>query len=691
MNEHETNNQQDRELTELISGEVNAILRELAGETAASAPEGEAAEVEAPTDTPAEAPVQEEILGNTAELPAVTEEAPERELTEEEIQAACRQALEELLPEEAEGTPPPKKIQPKVVALGVLGTLLAAGAVAVGVALMHISNLNTIYPNVSLLGTQLGGMTRSEAERALEYAGLGDAADTALVLEMPGGKLELTYADAGLTADAEEMAEMAYDYGRNGNALSNAVDYIRCRSLGTDLTSRIVNLPAKEYVEALLADAILEAEETLGGEAELDTEARTLTVIKGADNIRLDRSAMTKQVMKALKDYEYGTLTYTPETITDTAAEIAQLREQYCGEAVDAVYDKQTGEISEDVIGVEFDDKEAAALWDAAAVGEAVVLPVEVTMPKYTKAHLEEVLFSKVLAESVTTLKSSNANRKNNVALACAALDGMILMPGEQVDYNATLGERTPERGYKKADAYFAGQVVQSYGGGICQVSSALYYCSLLSNLQIDDRSNHGFRVGYLPLSYDATVSWGGPELKITNNREYPIRIRAVSDDAALTLTITGTDDGTYVKLSNSSWAAYTNPDYPDVQTAIRSQAVRRVYDSVTNELLKTEELGVDTYMLHDEEINYPTPTPEVTPSPSVEPTVTPQVTPAPTPQVQPTETPAPTPTPVPEVVVTPTPTPVPEVVVTPAPEPVVTPEPQPEQPAQSGEEPSAQ
>ena len=392
MNEHETNNQQDRELTELISGEVNAILRELAGETAASAPEGEAAEVEAPTDTPAEVPVQEEILGNTAEFPAVTEEAPERELTEEEIQAACRQALEELLPEEAEGTPPPKKIQPKVVALGVLGTLLAAGAVAVGVALMHISNLNTIYPNVSLLGTQLGGMTRSEAERALEQAGIGDAADVALVLEMPGGSLELTYADAGLTADAEEIAAFAFDYGRSGSAPANAVEYLRCRSLGADLTPRIINPPAKEYVEALLADAILEAEENLGGEAVLDTEAQTLTVIKGADNIRLDRSAMSKQVMKALKAYEYGTLTYVPETITDTAAEIAQLREQHCGEAKDAVYDKQSGEISEDVIGVEFDDKEAAKLWDAAEVGTPVVLPVEVTMPN-VKRHVQPKLW----------------------------------------------------------------------------------------------------------------------------------------------------------------------------------------------------------------------------------------------------------------------------------------------------------
>ena len=145
------------------------------------------------------------------------------------------------------------------------------------------------------------------------------------------------------------------------------------------------------------------------------------------------------------------------------------------------------------------------------------------------------------------------------------------------------------------------------------------------------------------------------------------------------------------MKLSNSSWAAYTNPEYPTVQTAIQSQAVRRVYDSASNALLKTEKLGVDTYMLHDEEINYPTPTPEATPAPTptVAPTATPVVTPAPTevPAVTPAPTPVPTPEPTP--VVTPEPTPEPTPV--PTPEPVVTPTPQPEQPAQNGEEPSAQ
>ena len=73
-------------------------------------------------------------------------------------------------------------------------------------------------------------------------------------------------------------------------------------------------------------------------------------------------------------------------------------------------------------------------------------------------------------------------------------------------------------RGYKPAGAYSGGQVVQEVGGGICQVSSALYYAALLANLQIDVRTCHYFPVAYLPAGLDATVSWGGPEFRFTNN-----------------------------------------------------------------------------------------------------------------------------------------------------------------------------
>ena len=82
-------------------------------------------------------------------------------------------------------------------------------------------------------------------------------------------------------------------------------------------------------------------------------------------------------------------------------------------------------------------------------------------------------------------------------------------MPGQTFSYNTVVGKRTAAAGFKSAAIYVNGKVENGIGGGICQVSSTLYNAALRANLQIIKRSNHRFATGYVPLSTDATVSWG--------------------------------------------------------------------------------------------------------------------------------------------------------------------------------------
>ena len=643
----------DKELAELISMEVDQILQEIKAEEASAE-----AVAEAQPDAVAEAPVEEisadaeavetlpdDQLQPEGELPleesaqeaAVEEEAPsEPELTDAELEAAKQQVLQELYPEEAalEEEAPPRKVSVKAIVLGVVAALiLMLGALAAGVG-MYVRDIDTIYPQISVMDVDIGGMTVEEAEAALTDANVGNMADVAITLEMPGGKLELTYADVGFMHPAGEIAQMAYDYGRDGGTVSDTIRFLGCMLFETDFTELVLDLPSKGYIEALLENAVIQAELALNAEVVLDTEAQTLTVIKGAQHIQLDRSKMLDLLMKAIKTRNYGTLTYEPASTDNGKDELELLKEQFTAEAADAYYDQESGTIVPEIVGVAFDDGVVAEQWNAAQAGDTVVLSVLITMPAETEAHLNEVLFSKTLAESVTSLRNSSKNRNNNVGKAVEKLNGLVMMPGEQLSYNNLLGKRTKENGYLEADAYLGGQVVKEYGGGICQVSSALYYCALLSELQIDERTNHTFRVNYLPLSYDATVSWGGPDFKFTNDRAYPIRIDASMTDKELKVSIVGTDNGKYVKLTNSSSYGYTNPEYPDVATGIVSEATRWVYDSTTDALLKKERLGTDFYHYHEEEIKYPSPTPESTPEPT--PVVTPEPTPVPTPEPTP-------------------------------------------------------
>ncbi len=111
---------------------------------------------------------------------------------------------------------------------------------------------------------------------------------------------------------------------------------------------------------------------------------------------------------------------------------------------------------------------------------------------------------------------------------------------GETFSYNKVVGQRTAQAGYKPAAAYSGGKVIQELGGGICQVSSTLYNTALRANLEIVKRSNHRFSTGYVPLSTDATVSWGGPEFIFKNSRKYPVKIVAHVNGGKITVEIYG-------------------------------------------------------------------------------------------------------------------------------------------------------
>ena len=133
--------------------------------------------------------------------------------------------------------------------------------------------------------------------------------------------------------------------------------------------------------------------------------------------------------------------------------------------------------------------------------------------------------FNDVLGEFKTEYNSGNTNRSTNIKLAASKINGCIINPGEVFSYNETVGERTIEEGYKDALVYVGGEVANGVGGGICQVSTTLYNACLFANLEIVERTNHSFTPHYVAAGRDATVSWGGPDFKFRNNRNYPVMI----------------------------------------------------------------------------------------------------------------------------------------------------------------------
>lgn len=171
-----------------------------------------------------------------------------------------------------------------------------------------------------------------------------------------------------------------------------------------------------------------------------------------------------------------------------------------------------------------------------------IELVVTVDYPKGDAAILSKV--KDVLGTYTTEYKSSGSSRCTNVATGCSHLNGITLYPGEQISVLEKITPFTEDNGYELAGSYLNGQVVETLGGGICQVSTTLYNAVLLSELQVDVRSNHSMIINYVKPSEDAAISEsGGKDFKFTNNLEYPIYIEgSTSPNKTITFTIYGVE-----------------------------------------------------------------------------------------------------------------------------------------------------
>ena len=188
---------------------------------------------------------------------------------------------------------------------------------------------------------------------------------------------------------------------------------------------------------------------------------------------------------------------------------------------------------------------------DKASPGETLTLDATIEEPEVTAKELKSVLFRDVLGEAKTHV-SGSAGRIGNVKLSAQTINGIVLNSGDIFSYNQSVGQRTEARGYKPAPAYVKGETVDEVGGGICQTSSTLYLACLLSNLEITERYAHRYIPAYISAGMDATVSWGGPDYKFTNNTLYPIKIVTSYSSGYLTVKLLGTKtDSTYVKMTN--------------------------------------------------------------------------------------------------------------------------------------------
>ena len=179
----------------------------------------------------------------------------------------------------------------------------------------------------------------------------------------------------------------------------------------------------------------------------------------------------------------------------------------------------------------------AVSLWDAHSP-ISVEVPVTRTSPDITYDEL--AIISDVLGTATTDYSASSSARAINVENGCHKISGTLLYPGEYFSVTAAVTPFTAENGYEQAPSYEENRVVDSYGGGICQVSTTLYNAVLKAELEVTARSNHTMVVAYVELSKDAAIAEGVMDMAFVNTTEWPIYIVGYTYGGTITFTIFG-------------------------------------------------------------------------------------------------------------------------------------------------------
>lgn len=501
------------------------------------------------------------------------------------------------------------------VALIAIVFFLAAGY-------LYIQNMEmngVILENISVAGVNVGGMTQAQAIDAVRQATDTTYRQIPMEVSVLDSKVQIPTSCVG-SLNVTGAVREAYKFGNSGSPEKRKKEQEIAMNDGyiVDLTPYL-NIQ-EEQIRRLLSKLGENYNTTLNQSTfEITGEypKQKLVVKLGTPEYGLDLNALYKSVLAAYSANHFqvegkcGMLLPEPINLEEIAA-------KYYKAPVDASFNTEDYQVVEGVDGYGLNVENAKKILEEAKYGTTVEIPFEKIAPEVSAETLKNLLYRDTLA-TYTAEAKSDSDRDVNLRLACEAINGTILLPDDVFSYNDQLGERTKAKGYRPGPSYYNGNVVDTIGGGICQVSSALYYCTLVAELETIARDSHGFYPGYVPLGMDATVSWGSIDFRFRNTTDYPIRIDAEASGGIVTVTLVGTEirdyrvelecevvsesdyEVTYKNMPADNKEGYKDGDYiVEPCKGYKVKTYRCKFDNMTGEQLIREFIDQSNYKVRD-------------------------------------------------------------------------------------------
>jgi len=206
-------------------------------------------------------------------------------------------------------------------------------------------------------------------------------------------------------------------------------------------------------------------------------------------------------------------------------------------------------------------DLVVAALGEAAAsAGNAGEFPFgEGVDASFTTAEAE-AMGDIQFVSGFTTEHPAGQARVINIQLFADAVDGAMVLPGEEFSLNEHVGQRTTEKGYVPATMIQGGDLVDDVGGGVSQFATTFYNAVFYGCYEDVEHKPHSYYFSRYPEVNEATISWPQPNLIFRNNTDTVVIIKTSYTATSITVQFYGDNGGCEVERQLGSRYAYTDP-----------------------------------------------------------------------------------------------------------------------------------
>ena len=403
--------------------------------------------------------------------------------------------------------------------------------------IINIKNVK-ILKDITIGTINVSNLTQEEAIDKLENE-YGLKKEKNIYLKHGEYETSVTYEALEVKYQIEKAVQQAYSIGRDGNVFQNNFEILKTMREGRNIELEVTL--DKDMISQIAQNINNSIEDSVVQPSYyVEKDKGKLVITAGKQGVKVDEEKLLEEIYKVLYEntsddqkIDIPMKEDTPEQI-----DIDKIHNEVYKEVKDAYYTQNPFTVYPEEEGIDFDVE--AAKTAITEEKEEYEIPLKITKPSKTVKDIGTEAFPDLISTFSTKYNAGNADRTTNLRLAANKINGTVLLPNEEFSYNAVVGERTINAGYKMAATYSNGAVVDGLGGGICQISSTLYDAVVMANLKITTRRNHQFVTSYVPAGKDATVVWGSQDFKFVNSRKYPVRITASVQGGVATVQVWG-------------------------------------------------------------------------------------------------------------------------------------------------------